>query len=131
MQNMLPPEIFDSIVRSKGVEGWSIVEPADVFEYILGDEFGTITTKELSKAKNKVKRPWNKSISLKSNLEAMKETNERLGAIFPHMKLNDQIMFQIAYEIALNPFYDLVATVNNFMNSGHQTPTTSLFPEYT
>ena len=108
-------QTINSIERSKGVEGWPIVEPADVFEYILGDEFGTITAEELSKAKDKVKKLWNKSISLKSNLEAMRETNEQLGATFPHMKLNDQIMFQIA----LNPSYDLVQVVNNFMDSGH------------
>ena len=130
MQTMLPPEVFDSIARSKGVEGWSIVEPADVFEYILGDEFGTITTDELSKAKDKVKKLWNKSFSLRSNLEAMQEANDQLGATFPHMKLNDQILFQIAHEIALNPSYDLVLVVNNFMTSGGQTPTTSLFPQF-
>ena len=130
MQNMLPTEIFNSIERSKGIEGWSIVDPADVFEYILGDEFGTISTEELSKAKNRVKRLWNKSISLKSNLEAMKETNEQLGATFPHMKLDDQIMLQIAHEIALNLIYYLVQVVNNFMTSGHQSPTTYLFPEF-
>jgi hypothetical protein len=130
MQTMLPPEVFDSIARSKGVEGWSIVEPADVFEYILGDEFGTITTDELSKAKDKVKKLWNKSFSLRSNLEAMQEANNQLGATFPHMKLNDQILFQIAHEIALNPSYDLVLVVNNFMTSGGQTPTTSLFPQF-
>ena len=130
MQSMLPSEIFTSLERSKGIQGWSIVDPADVFEYILSDKFGTITADELTKAQDKVKMLWNKSKSLRSNLEDMMEANESIGATFAHMRLDDQMLFQIAYNIALNPNYDLVDTVNAFMAKADQSLTTSLFPDF-
>ena len=130
MQAMLPPEVFKSLERSKGVEGWAIVEPSDVFEYILSEEMGNITAAELQSVQNEIKIPWDKRKALRTNLEEMAEKNNLIGETFPHMKLNDQLMFQIAFHIAENPIYDLKDTINDFMMLPGQDITTSVFPEF-
>jgi len=130
MQAMLPPEVFKSLERSKGVEGWAIVEPSDVFDYILSNEMGNITAAELQTVQDAIKNPWDKRKALRTNLEEMVEKNNLIGETFPHMKLNDQLMFQIAFHIAENPIYDLKDTINDFMMLPGQDITTSVFPEF-
>ena len=43
MKALLPGDIFDSLVLKAGIEGWSNVMPADVFDYILHDEFSDLS----------------------------------------------------------------------------------------
>ena len=130
MHTMLPQEIFKSLERSKGVEGWAIVEPSDVFNYILSDELGSITAGELQEALDAIKNPWDKRKPSRTNLEEIVEKNNIIGETYPHMKLNDQLMFQIAFRIAENPIYDLKDTINDFMLQPGQDITTSIFPEF-
>jgi hypothetical protein len=54
-----------------GIEGWSNVEPADVFDYILSDDFSDLSDANLDVIIKKINQPWNKNITLKSNLESM------------------------------------------------------------
>jgi hypothetical protein len=130
MQSMLPQKIFKSPERSKGVEGWAEVNPADVIEYILSDEMGNISSSELQEAKDAIKNPWDKRKALRTNLEEMVDKNNLIGETFPHMKLNDQLMFQIAFRIAENPIYDLKDTINDFITQPNQEFLTQEYAEF-
>ena len=55
MKSLLPSAIFDSLVIK--AKGWANVSPADVFEYILGDEFGDISENDLQIVLDKINQP--------------------------------------------------------------------------
>lgn len=128
MKSLLPSAIFDSLVIK--AKGWANVNPADVFEYILGDEFGDISENELQIVLDRINQPWDKSKTLKANLEAMVKENDALGDSFPHLKLSDQDLFRSAVSIAKKDIYRLLPIVNNFMNLPGQKHTVSLFSEF-
>ena len=130
MKALLPADIFESLVLKAGIEGWSNVEPADVFNYILDDEFSDLSDKDLKSITKKINKPWNKSIPLKSNLEAMLKENNALKEAFPHLALTDQDLFRSAVEIAKSDNYRLLPIVNNFMALPGQHITRSLFSEF-
>jgi hypothetical protein len=130
MKELIPSEIFDSLVIKGGDRGWAGIDPADVFETILGPEYGKLTKAELKNAREKVTRLWNKEITLKANLEAMVKANKSIGASFPHLLLNDQEMFRHAFDIGTNPEFGLTDTINDFMILPGQDYLLSLFPEF-
>jgi hypothetical protein len=130
MKALLPGDIFDSLVLKAGIEGWSNVMPADVFDYILDDEFSDLSNENLKSIIKKINKPWNKSIPLKSNMEAMLKENNALKEAFPHLALTDQDLFRCAVEIAKSDNYRLLPIVNNFMLLPGQHITRSLFSEF-
>jgi len=130
MKALLPGDIFDSLVLKAGIEGWSNVMPADVFDYILNDEFSDLSNENLKSIIRKINKPWNKSIPLKSNMEAMLKENNALKEAFPHLALTDQDLFRCAVEIAKSDNYRLLPIVNNFMLLPGQHITRSLFSEF-
>jgi hypothetical protein len=130
MKALLPGDIFDSLVLKAGIEGWSNVSPADVFNYILDDEFSDLSEDNLNKVLDKIKKPWNKSIPLKTNMENMLKENEALREAFPHLALSDQDLFRVAFEIAKSDNYRLLPIVNNFMELPGQHITKSLFSNF-
>jgi hypothetical protein len=130
MKALLPGDIFDSLILKAGIEGWSNVSPADVFNYILDDEFSDLSEDNLNKVLDKIKKPWNKSIPLKTNMENMLKENETLREAFPHLALSDQGLFRVAFEIAKSDNYRLLPIVNNFMELPGQHITKSLFSNF-
>jgi hypothetical protein len=113
-----------------GIEGWSNVEPADVFDYILSDEFSDLSDANLDVIIKRINQPWNKNITLKSNLESMVKENDNLKAAFPHLALTDQDLFRSAFKISKSDNYRLLPIVNNFMSLPGQHITRSLFSEF-
>jgi len=130
MKALLPNDIFESIVLKAGIEGWSNVMPADVFDYILNDEFSDLSNENLDAILKKINKPWIKSIPLKANMEAMIKENNALKAAFPHLALTDQDLFRSAVSIAKSDNYRLLPIVNNFMLLPGQHITRSLFSEF-
>ena len=130
MKALLPEDIFESLKLKAGIEGWSNVEPADVFDHILSDEFSDLSDGNLDIIIKKINQPWNKSIPLKSNLEAMVKENDNLRAAFPHLALTDQDLFRSAFKISKSDNYRLLPIVNNFMSLPGQHITKSLFSEF-
>jgi len=130
MKTLLPADIFESLVLKAGIEGWSNVSPADVFNYILDDEFSDLSEDNLNVVLDKIKKPWNKRIPLKTNMENMLKENEALKEAFPHLALSDQGLFRVAFEIAKSDNYRLLPIVNNFMALPGQHITRSLFSEF-
>ena len=130
IKSLLDNDIFNTLVTKAGMQGWANVEPADVFEYILGDEFGDISENELQIVLDRINQPWDKSKTLKANLEAMVKENDALGDSFPHLKLTDQALFRSAFSIAKRNTYRLLPIVNNFMLIPGQGHTKSLFPDF-
>ena len=130
MKALLPNDIFESLVLKAGIEGWSNVKPADVFNYVLDDEFSDLSDENLKAIINKINRPWIKSITLRANMEAMIKENNSLKAAFPHLSLTDQDLFRSAVEIAKSDNYRLLPIVNNFMVLPGQHITRSLFSEF-
>ena len=130
MKALLPGDIYDSLILKAGIEGWSNVSPADVFNYILDDEFSDLSEDNLNEVLNKIKKPWNKSIPLKTNMENMLKENEALKEAFPHLALSDQGLFRVAFEIAKSDNYRLLPIVNNFMELSGQHITKSLFSDF-
>ena len=128
MKSLLPSEIFNSLVTK--AKGWANVNPANVFEYILSDEFGDLSENEFHIVLDKINRLWDKSNTLRANLEAMVKENDALGDSFPHLKLSDQDLFRSAFSIAKRNTYRLLPIVNNFMNLPGQHHTRSLFTEF-
>ena len=57
MKELLPGDIFDSLILKAGIEGWSNVSPADVFNYILDDEFSDLSEDNLNGVLDKIKKP--------------------------------------------------------------------------
>ena len=130
MKALLPESFYVSLVLKAGIEGWSNVEPADVFTYILDDEFSDLSDNDLNVIMRKINQPWNKNISLKSNLESMVKENNDLKAAFPHLALTDQDLFRSAFNISKSDNYRLLPIVNNFMSLPGQHITRSLFSEF-
>jgi hypothetical protein len=130
MKALLPENMYDSLKLKAGVEGWSNVEPADVFTYILNDEFADLSDADLDGIIKKINQPWNKNIALKSNLESMVKENNNLKAAFPHLALTDQDLFRSAFKISRSDNYRLLPIVNNFMLLPGQHITRSLFSEF-
>jgi hypothetical protein len=130
MKALLPEDIFESLKLKAGIEGWSNVEPADVFDYILSDEFSDLSDANLDVIIKKINQPWNKNITLKSNLESMVKENDNLKAAFPHLALTDQDLFRSAFKISKSDNYRLLPIVNNFMSLPGQHITRSLFSEF-
>ena len=130
MKDILPKEIFDTLVIQGGSDGWAAILPEDVFELILSDEYGQVTPSELKSAQAKVSVMWKKELTLKANLENMKEANILIGATFPHLLLSEQDMFRIAYDIGISSNFSLVSTINNFMDLPGQGYTSSHFTQF-
>lgn len=132
MKHLLPPKIFNSLVAKGGIEGWSNVTPEMVFDYVLGNDFAQLTVGEVEEAQAKISRAWDRKLTLLENLEAMEEANRTLGDSFPHLKLDDQHLFRIAYTIAKSPNYRLAVTVDNFMTPDQHFLTSlySVFSKY-
>jgi hypothetical protein len=130
MKALLPESFYVSLVLKAGIEGWSNVEPADVFTYILDDEFSDLSDNDLNVIIRKINQPWNKNFSLKSNLESMVKENNDLKAAFPHLALTDQDLFRSAFNISKSENYRLLPIVNNFMSLPGQHITRSLFSEF-
>lgn len=128
MKSLLPPEIYNTLVVN--AKGWANVNPANVFEYILSDEFGDLSVNELQIVLDKINQLWDKSKTLRANLEAMVKENDALGDSFPHLKLSDQDLFRSAFSIAKNNIYRLLPVVNDFMRLPGQNHTKSLFSEF-
>ena len=129
MKELLPKDIFDTLVIQGGTEGWAAILPEDVFDLILSDEYGQLTPTELKSAQAKVSVMWKKELTLKANLENMKEANTLVGATFPHLLLSEQDMFRIAYDIGISSNFCLVSTINNFMDLPGQGYTSSHFTQ--
>ena len=129
---LLPPTIFNSLVAKGGIEGWSNVTPEMVFDYVLGNDFAHLTEGEVEAAQAKISRPWDRKLTLLENMEAMEEANKTLGDSFPHLKLDDQHMFRVAYTIAKSPNYRLAKTVESFMTPDQHFLTSlySVFSKY-
>jgi hypothetical protein len=130
MKALLPEDIFESLKLKAGIEGWSNVEPADVFDYILSDEFSDLSDANLDVIIKKINQPWKKNITLKSNLESMVKENDNLKAAFPHLALSDQDLFRSAFKISKSDNYRLLPIVNNFMSLPGQHITRSLFSDF-
>ena len=132
MKSLLPIEIFDSLELIGGPRRWANINPEDVFNYILGNDFAKLNSDEIEIAENKITKLWDKKLSLKTNLEAMVKANNDIGDPFPHLKKNDQEMFRIAYKIATNKNYRLHKTVNAFMgpNEDYLTSSFTNFSSY-
>ena len=60
MKVLLPPEIFDSLKINAEIQGWANVNPADVLDYILSDEFADLSENDLSTFLKKINQPWDK-----------------------------------------------------------------------
>ena len=110
MKTLLPEDIFESLKLKAGIEGWSNVEPADVFDYILSDDFSDLSYANLDVITKKINQPWNKNIPLKSNFESMVKENNALKAAFPHLALNDQDLFRSAFKISRSDNYRINGT---------------------
>ena len=92
IKSLLDTDIFNTLVTKAGMQGWANVEPADVFEYIMGDEFSDLSENELQIVLDRINKPWGKSKTLKANLEAMVKENNALGDSFPDIKTySDQL----------------------------------------
>jgi len=126
----LPPEIYDSLVIQGGATGWAAITPGDIFDLILSDEYGEVTPTELKAAQAKISVMWKKDISLRANLENMKEANNTIAATFPHLRLSEQDMFRIAYDIGISTNFRLISTINKFMDLPGQGYTISNFTQF-
>ena len=130
IKSLLDTDIFNTLVTKAGMQGWANVEPADVFEYIMGDDFSDLSENELQIVLDRINQPWDKSITLKANLEAMVKENNALGDSFPDLKLTDQALFRSALSIAKRNTYRLLPIVNTFMLLPGQGHTKSMFPDF-
>ena len=125
MRTLLPIEIFNSLEIIGGPRKWANINPEDVFNYVLGENFAKLNDKELEEAEEKISKPWDKKLPLQANLEAMIKANNDLGDSFPELKYSENKMFRIAYKIATSKNYRLVPTVNKFMGPGEDLLTSS------
>ena len=130
IKSMIPEEVYNTLVIKGGTRGWAIIDPSDVFELILSDEYSKVSADILKLTVENISIPWNKDLPLKSNLENMAELNTIIGAAFPHLMKSDQEMFRIAHDIAILPQYDLATTVDDFMKLDGQEYELSLFSEF-
>jgi len=124
---MIPEEVYNTLVIQGGARGWAVIEPADVFELILSEEYGKLSADILKKSFDQISQLWRKDLPLKFNLENITKLNIIIGATFPHLMKSDQESFRIAHDIAILPQYDLATTVDDFMKFAGQDYELSLF----
>ena len=130
LMNSIPSDIYKTLELKGGTKGWAVIEPNDVFELILSDAHASVPADTLRNAIESISKLWARNIPLRTNIEAMKETNLIIGASFPHLAKSDQELFRIAHDIAILPQYDLATTVDDFMRPDNQSYQTSLFSEF-
>ena len=130
IKSMIPEEIYNTLVLQSGSRGWAVVEPCDVFDLILGEEYSKVPAPVLKEVVERISKLWDKDKPLKSNLENMTELNTIIGASFPLLVKSDQELFRIAHDIAILPEYDLATTVDDFMKLEGQDYELSLFSEF-
>jgi hypothetical protein len=130
IKSLIPEEIFKTLILQGGTRGWAIIEPKDVFDLILSDEYSSVSAETIKKSVEQISTLWKKELPLKTNIENMKEMNLIVGTAFPDLLKTDQEMFRIAHDIAILPQYDLATTVDDFMKMDNQNYEVSLFPVF-